>query len=139
MLKLDQVSKHFGGIQALRGVSMDIELGMITGLIGPNGSGKSTLFNVITGVYPMDSGAVYLNDKHLDTRRPDIVAKQGMIRTFQIPRVAQQMTVTENLLVGPMHQEGERIPTLFNPLAQARLRQELDAQLKRAREVLELV
>jgi ABC-type branched-subunit amino acid transport system ATPase component len=139
MLRLDQVSKHFGGIQALRAVSMDIELGKITGLIGPNGSGKSTLFNVITGVYAMDAGAVYLNEKRLDTRRPDIVAKQGMIRTFQIPRVAQQMTVVENLLVGPMHQQGERIPTLFNPLAQSRLRQEVSQHLTRVREVLELV
>jgi len=115
MLKINDVVKTFDGFTALKGVSLDARPGTITGLIGPNGSGKTTLFNVITGVYAMDSGRVSLFDSPLDTRRPDFVARRGVVRTFQIPRLALRMTVLENLLAAPNDQSGERLRTLFSP------------------------
>jgi ABC-type branched-subunit amino acid transport system ATPase component len=136
-LRIEDVSKHFGGVRALRSVSMQVPLGSVTGLIGPNGSGKSTLFNVVTGVLPMDSGAIYVGERRVDARRPDLVARQGIVRTFQVPRVAKEMTVLENLLFGPMEQRGERLSQLFNPFAS--LRDEEARRLERAVAELDLL
>jgi neutral amino acid transport system ATP-binding protein len=115
MLEIDNVVKTFNGFAALKGVSLDANHGAITGLIGPNGSGKTTLFNAITGVSQMDSGQVRLFGQLLDTRRPDLVARRGIARTFQVPRLALRMTVIENLLVARRDQAGERIRRLLWP------------------------
>lgn len=117
MLHIENVVKSFDGFKALNNINLDAMPGAITGLIGPNGSGKTTLFNVITGVYPMDLGQVSLFGKPLDTRRPDIVTKRGLVRTFQIPRLASRMTVLENLLSAPRDQSGERLRVLFSPVS----------------------
>jgi ABC-type branched-subunit amino acid transport system ATPase component len=136
-LRVERVSKHFGGVQALKSVSLDAPPGSVTGLIGPNGSGKSTLFNVVTGVLPMDSGEIYAGDRRVDARRPDLVARQGIVRTFQVPRVAKEITVLENLLFGPMVQRGEGLWALFNPLASGR--EEEQRRLERAVAELDLL
>jgi ABC-type branched-subunit amino acid transport system ATPase component len=115
MLAVDNVVKTFEGFTALRGVSLRAMPGKITGIIGPNGSGKSTLFGVITGVYKMDSGNITLFGEPLLTSRPDLVARRGVFRTFQIPRIAERMTVLENLLASPNYQDGERFAFLFRP------------------------
>ncbi len=117
MLEVKNLTKKFDGFIALKDVSLLAKPGQITGLIGPNGSGKTTLFNVITGIYRLDSGFVRLFGEPLDLRRPDFVARRGIVRTFQIPRIALRMTVIENLLTVPKNQAGERLVTLFSPIS----------------------
>ncbi|RLB15658.1 MAG: ABC transporter ATP-binding protein, partial [Deltaproteobacteria bacterium] len=83
MLRVIDLYKSFGGIQALAGVSFDVERGSITGLIGPNGSGKSTCFNVISGFYAKDSGEIYFQGKRIENLEPFQIARLGIGRTFQ--------------------------------------------------------
>jgi ABC-type branched-subunit amino acid transport system ATPase component/ABC-type branched-subunit amino acid transport system permease subunit len=139
-LRIEGITKRFGGVEALRDITMLIRPGSgVTGIIGPNGSGKSTLFNVITGIMPKDAGAVFLDGRMLDTSRGDLVARQGIVRTFQIPKVARQMTVVENLMTGPMGQRGEHLIVLFSPLAHPGLRREEDSHLEGALAVMNLL
>ena len=100
VLKVQGVSKRFGGLQALSDVGVTIQAGQIYGLIGPNGAGKTTFFNVITGLYAPDAGSFELGGK---TYRPSAVhevAKQGIARTFQNIRLFPEMTALENVMVG---------------------------------------
>ena len=134
MLRVAEVVKQFGGLRALDGCSLEAAPDGITGLIGPNGSGKSTLFNVITGFYRPDGGTVSFGDTPLAGLPPWEVARQGIVRTFQLTRVFPRMTCLENLLFAPAHQPGERLASaLFRP---PRVRRE-EARLRaRAEELL---
>jgi ABC-type branched-subunit amino acid transport system ATPase component len=139
-LRIERITKRFGGVEALRDITMLIRPGSgVTGIIGPNGSGKSTLFNVITGIMPKDAGAVFLYGRMLDTSRGDLVARRGIVRTFQIPKVARQMTVVENLLTGRMGQRGEHLIVLFSPIAHLRLRRDEESRLEGAVAVMKLL
>ncbi|BEV13389.1 ABC transporter ATP-binding protein [Herbaspirillum sp. DW155] len=100
LLKIRDVSKRFGGLQALNGVGITIERGQIYGLIGPNGAGKTTFFNVITGLYQPDTGTFELDGKPYSPSAPHEVAKAGIARTFQNIRLFGEMTVLENVMVG---------------------------------------
>ena len=100
LLKIRDVSKRFGGLQALNGVGITIERGQIYGLIGPNGAGKTTFFNVITGLYQPDTGSFELAGKPYSPSAPHEVAKAGIARTFQNLRLFGEMTVLENVMVG---------------------------------------
>lgn len=93
-------SKHFGGLQALSDVSLQIREGQIYGLIGPNGAGKTTFFNVITGLYQPDGGSFELNGKPYSPSAPHEVARSGIARTFQNIRLFGEMTALENVMVG---------------------------------------
>ena len=108
ILRVEGVTKQFGGINALDGVNLTVDPGM-TGLIGPNGAGKTTLFNCLTGFHKPDEGRIHLYGEDTTGREPPAVAQQGMVRTFQIPRELADMTVFENLLVAPMNQHGEQL------------------------------
>jgi ABC-type branched-subunit amino acid transport system ATPase component len=99
LLRVDNVSRSFGGVQALRDCSLDVEKGSITGLIGPNGSGKTTLFNVITGYVKPDAGTVTFDGKSITNARPNTVFELGIGRTFQLTRIFGRITVLENMLV----------------------------------------
>lgn len=99
ILKVENVTKRFGGVVALDNVNLSVRAGSITGLIGPNGSGKTTLFNVITGFYPPDIGEVYFMGKKITGLNPNEIYSLGLIRTFQNPRLFPRLTVLENLLV----------------------------------------
>ena len=99
LLMLRAVSKSFGGVAAVRGVSTVLGRGEIRGLIGPNGSGKTTLLNLIGGQVPLDAGEVLLEGRPIRGSAPDAAARMGLARTFQIPRVFRHMTVLENLLL----------------------------------------
>jgi branched-chain amino acid transport system ATP-binding protein len=100
ILKITNVSKRFGGLQALNGVEIDIKRGQIYGLIGPNGAGKTTFFNVITGLYQPDTGTFELAGKPYSPSAPHEVAKAGIARTFQNIRLFGEMTALENVMVG---------------------------------------
>ena len=113
MLAIADVGLAFGGFQALRGVSLGAGKGEIVGLVGPNGSGKSTLLNVVAGVYVPDTGSVRLDGAALPLGRIEAVAARGVGRTFQVPRLAQRLTVFENMLAGAKDQPGERLFDLF--------------------------
>ncbi len=113
MLEVKGVSKSFGGIHALAGCSLEAKDGAITGLIGPNGSGKTTLFNLVTGLIPPDRGEIRFQGRRIDGRLPHEVARHGVIRTFQLTRIFPQMTVLENMLLGPPRQTGEAFRSLW--------------------------
>jgi branched-chain amino acid transport system ATP-binding protein len=102
LLELRDISKRFGGLQALARVSLDLEDGMIASLIGPNGAGKTTLFNTLTGLYQPDEGEIRFQDRSLIGMKPDRITSAGISRTFQNIRLFRQMTVLDNVLVG-MH------------------------------------
>jgi len=99
VLELRRLSKRFGGVAAVDGVSLALEPGRIYGLIGPNGSGKTTLFNCITGVERRDGGEVVFGGERIDGLKPWQIAQRGIGRTFQIIRVFPELTALENLLV----------------------------------------
>jgi neutral amino acid transport system ATP-binding protein len=99
ILEAHNVSKAFGGIQALNMCSITVEQGKITGLIGPNGSGKTTLFNVITGYERVDTGEVQFNGRRITNSSPDKVFAMGIGRTFQLTRIFPRLTVLENMHV----------------------------------------
>lgn len=100
VLQIDNVSKRFGGLQALSNVAITIASGQIVGLIGPNGAGKTTFFNVITGLYQPDSGSFSLAGKTYSPSAPHQVARAGIARTFQNIRLFGDMTALENVMVG---------------------------------------
>ena len=100
LLEARGIAKRFGGVQALKDVSLTINRGEIYGLIGPNGAGKTTLFNVFTGLYPRDRGEVQFAGATLDLASPHAVAAAGIARTFQNIRLFANMTSLENVMVG---------------------------------------
>ncbi len=100
LLEAQNVSKSFGGVQALSGVSLSIRAGEIYGLIGPNGAGKTTLFNVLTGLYAMDAGSFRFDGEPLAGLKPDRVAARGIARTFQNIRLFANLSALENVMIG---------------------------------------
>jgi branched-chain amino acid transport system ATP-binding protein len=102
LLEINNISKSFGGIRAVRDVSIGIEENSISSIIGPNGAGKTTLFNLLTGIYKPDTGEVNFSGRSLIGLRPDQVNAAGIARTFQSIRLFANMTVIENVMVG-MH------------------------------------
>ncbi len=100
VLKVNGVSKRFGGLQALSDVGLLIQPGQVYGLIGPNGAGKTTFFNVITGLYEPDAGSFELGGEPYKPQAVHQVAKAGIARTFQNIRLFSEMTALENVMVG---------------------------------------
>lgn len=109
ILTSHNVRKSFGGLMAVKDMSVDVKQGTITGLIGPNGAGKTTFFNVISGLYKADAGAIYFNGDRIDNLPPHKVFQKGICRTFQITRELKLMTVLENLMLVPPGQIGENL------------------------------
>jgi branched-chain amino acid transport system ATP-binding protein len=99
-LEVNGLTLQFGGVRALQGVSFTVVDGELSGVIGPNGAGKTTLFNVVSGHYAPDSGSVTLDDRRISGQPSWKVARLGVARTFQNPRVFPSLTVTENVLAG---------------------------------------
>jgi len=97
LLECRDVEKRFGGLQALGGVSLSVMRGEILALVGPNGSGKSTLINVISGHFPLSSGSIALDGESISSLDPHEVARRGVARTYQIPRLFEHLTVLENV------------------------------------------
>lgn len=134
MLSVRDVRKHFGGIKAVDGISIDVAPHRITGLIGPNGAGKTTLFNLISGFYRPDKGEIYFKGDRIDGLSLHQTFQRGLCRTFQISRELKLMTVLENLMLVPPDQEGENLlKTWFFP---GRVRRQEEEIRERALEAL---
>jgi len=99
MLKIKNLSKHFGGVKAVNNCSFEIQKGKITALIGPNGSGKSTLFNLIAGVLEQDEGEVFLDDEDMTSISISKRVNKGISRIFQKSRLFGNLTIKENMLL----------------------------------------
>jgi branched-chain amino acid transport system ATP-binding protein len=99
LLKVREVSKRFGGVYALRSVSLDVPHGKIVGLMGANGSGKTTMLNVISGAHRPTSGTIEYRDKNIEGKAPDAVAGLGIARTFQQAMTFPGITVRENFRI----------------------------------------
>ncbi|MBW2038964.1 MAG: ABC transporter ATP-binding protein [Deltaproteobacteria bacterium] len=102
LLKLENITKRFGGLVAVNNVSLEIQPGEAIGIVGPNGSGKTTLYNVISGVYPPEEGGVIFEGKDITHLPPYKRTPLGIGRTFQIPRPFSSASVRENVAVGAM-------------------------------------
>jgi ABC-type branched-subunit amino acid transport system ATPase component len=109
LMRVQHVSKSFGGIQALKDFSTTLETGKITSLIGPNGAGKTTAFNVITGFLTPDSGTVELGGRDITRAKPHEMASLGVARSFQNLRLFLQMSVLDNVMVAVRPQQGEKL------------------------------
>ena len=99
ILEVKNVSKFFGGVKANVDVTMSVEQGSIVGLIGPNGSGKTTLFNSIVGTHPIDSGSIKFNGTEVSQLPVPVVAKLGLLRTFQQTRIYGKLNCIDNMLI----------------------------------------
>ena len=99
ILEVNNVSKSFGGVKANVDISMSVDKGKIVGLIGPNGSGKTTLFNSIVGTYPIDQGSIKFNSKEVSELPVPVIAKLGLLRTFQQTRIYGKLNCVENMLI----------------------------------------
>lgn len=109
MLVVEGIKKHFAGVAALDGVSMEVQAGESVGLVGPNGSGKSTLLNCASGFEKPDAGGVHLIGKNVTGKEPWDVAKLGLVRTFQHANLPTKMSVIDLMLVGGQLSRGETI------------------------------
>ncbi len=97
-LKVTNLKKSFGGLKAVDVQSLNLNTNELTSIIGPNGAGKTTFFDLISGFQDSDEGKVYLNDKNITRSQPYSIARLGMIRTFQLTKVFDRMTVLENMM-----------------------------------------
>jgi len=134
LIKIEQLSKSFGGLHAVNNCSFSLEEGRITGLIGPNGAGKTTVFNMIAGFIKPTSGRILFHGEDITGFSPERLFHLGIVRTFQIPHEFGRMTVLENLMLVPPGQEGEN---LFNAwLGWRKVRRREREVLRKAEEVL---
>ena len=108
-LEVQNLEKHYGGLQAVRGISFKVLEGQIFGLIGPNGAGKTTTFNMIAGSEIPTSGKIFLYSKDITGVPTHKLYDLGLLRTFQLSQEYKKMTVLENLMVAGSHQVGENI------------------------------
>jgi branched-chain amino acid transport system ATP-binding protein len=135
LLVVKTVTHKFGGIAAINDCTWSLRRGLIAALIGPNGAGKSTLVNVVAGALPLQAGSVRFDGTDIGGWTPYRIAKRGIIRTFQVARGFEKLTVLENMLVAPLDQPGESLANaIFRPsVGRAAERR----QLSRAYELLD--
>jgi branched-chain amino acid transport system ATP-binding protein len=129
MLRVDSLSKAFGGFQAVIGADLQVNRGEIVAVIGPNGAGKTTLFNLISGIIKPDSGRVLFKDEDITGLPPHKVCRKGLSRSFQIVNVFQRLTAFENVQVAVLSRE-RKTWNLFTPSSKLLLK-ETDRILER--------
>ncbi len=137
LLDVQDISKSFAGLIALQSVSIAVEPGKIVGLIGPNGSGKSTLFDIITGFQRSDRGRIAYAGKTITGLAPHVIARRGLVRTFQMSEGGQRLTAIENLLAAATDQDEQNL--VASVLGVRALRARERHNLDRAREILHLL
>ncbi|UTF52928.1 ABC transporter ATP-binding protein [Natronosalvus rutilus] len=135
-LRVENLRKTFGGIVAVDDATFEVEAGSLTGLIGPNGAGKSTTFNCIAGAHAPDSGTVTFQGENITGLRPEQIANRGLVRTFQIARELEEMTVLENLMLAPKGQRGESLWRSVTPFARGEV---VDQELEIRERVWEML
>ena len=137
MIKVENLTKKFGGFTAVNDASLTIEKGSITGLVGPNGAGKTTLFNVIAGVHSPTGGRVTLDGEDITGLPPHELFHKGLLRTFQIAHEFGTMTVRDNLMMVPGGQSGESLVDVwFRP---SKIKAEEEALRAKANDVIEFL
>lgn len=125
MLHCSHISLSLGGLRILHDLSFMIKEGQITGLIGPNGAGKTMLFNVITGLFPANTGSLQFRDHDISKEKPHRISRLGMTRTFQDSRVLPQITVLENLIcASPMLWDVSLLKVFFQSRSERQNRHE---------------
>ena len=137
ILKVNNLTKNFGGLAAVSNCSLNIKKGSITGIIGPNGSGKTTLFNLIAGNLKPSDGKVFFNKEDITGTPSYELFSKGILRTFQIAHEFTNLTVLENLMMVPGNQSGENLINAF--LKPALIEKEEDLIRKKAYEVIEFL
>jgi branched-chain amino acid transport system ATP-binding protein len=136
-LRAEHVTKRFGGLDAVKDVSIDVPEHSIVSLIGPNGAGKTTMFNMLTGLYRPTEGSIYLGERDITRARPDVITSYGVARTFQNIRLFGAMTATENVMIG--HHARMRTGLFGSIVQPPRVRREERETRARARELLAYV
>lgn len=137
LLEVEGVVRHFGGLAALDGATLDVQEGSVTALIGPNGAGKTTLFNVISGFHRPERGQIRFRGRRIDGRSRHAIARSGLARTFQLTKALTRMSVLDNMLLAAPGHPGEHLWRVYlTPGAVRRSEREVEA---RARELLDLV
>jgi ABC-type branched-subunit amino acid transport system ATPase component len=135
LLELQDVTKSFGGVHAVRQCTFSVPEGQVTGLIGPNGAGKSTVVDLVSGFGRPDSGSIRLAGQQVTGKRPDIISRLGLIRTFQTPREWRNLTVMDNVLLARRRFAEE---SLWRSLTRARRIRRAEEQDRAAvRDILE--
>ncbi|MBI4352861.1 MAG: ABC transporter ATP-binding protein [Candidatus Omnitrophica bacterium] len=139
LLEVKSLTKHFGGVMAIHGVSLFVDEGEIVGLIGPNGAGKTTLFNCVTGLIPIEEGEVLFGKgkRRLKGLPPNKVLEAGIARTFQNLRIFRNMTLLENVAVGFHSRTRSGLWGAF--LRPPRFRKEEEGVFEQSRELLRFV
>ncbi len=139
LFEATEIDKHFGGIQAVHGATMDVDQGSITALIGPNGAGKTTFFNLITGFYRPDGGRAVFDGREVQGRPPYTIARLGMVRTFQITKALAAMPVIDNMMLAAPDQPGERLANVvFRPFGWRKREAEVHEQAMELLDVFNL-
>jgi neutral amino acid transport system ATP-binding protein len=123
ILAVEGVVKHFGGIRAVDAATLSVREGSITALIGPNGAGKTTLFNVLTGFIRPEGGMATFQGRRVLGHPPHVIARLGMVRTFQITKALARMPVIDNMMLAAPDQPGESLLGLLTRPAAARRRE----------------
>ena len=100
LLEVNGITKRFEGLVAVSGLSFKLNEGEMVGIIGPNGAGKTTVFNMIAGYYKPNTGSIHFSGQDITGKRPDIISKMGLTRTFQVVKPFAQISVLENVMVG---------------------------------------
>jgi ABC-type branched-subunit amino acid transport system ATPase component len=135
LLEIANLTKSFGGLQAVRDCTFSVAEGQVVGLIGPNGAGKSTVVDLVSGFTRADAGDIRLDGTSLVGKAPDVISRLGLIRTFQTPREWRQLTVMDNVLLARRRFDAE---SLWRSLTRARsLRREEEADREAVRAILQ--
>jgi branched-chain amino acid transport system ATP-binding protein len=137
LLSVSGLRKSYAGVHALDGVSFDVEAGSVTGLIGPNGSGKSTAIDCISGFQALDSGKVVLAGTDITGRPAHLIARAGLMRTFQTVRIYERLSLRDNLAIAS--QQFDDATWIDEFLRTRRYRNAVDAAEQRAHELVELI
>jgi ABC-type branched-subunit amino acid transport system ATPase component len=135
LLEIEDLTKSFGGVKAVRNCTFSVPEGQVTGLIGPNGAGKSTVVDLVSGFGRPDSGSIRFAGEPLAGKRPDVISRLGLIRTFQTPREWRNLTVMDNVLLARRRFADE---SFWLSLTRARrIRREEEAERAIVRAILE--
>ena len=137
LLSLQGVTRRYGGLVAVDTIDLDVAEGGVTAVIGPNGAGKTTLFNLVSGFQTPNAGRIVFAGEDITTRLPEQIAASGLVRTFQLVQLFQNLSVLENIQVGcHLHTRGGVFSALMRSRATRETEREVDA---RARELLDFV